>query len=308
MVSLGLALDHGRGEFDIAQGGAVFRAEKSDGVEIRAPSHPVPSPPESPRAPLPAAGALSVPAAQGQDNLQQHERGDGSVFGVPRTTLAPRTSTHARARGAGGGARRCGGRTGSRCEGETPSRWRPVPTRRERGKKKDDVVFRGRAGAPMEYAKGGDVPACEHGDVPFQRDRESHAPRDPFLVAAYHSSAPRAAGGAAQRCASTRAHSPAPAPPRDPTNAFGWRARTPPPLRRARFFSPLRPAGASSVTELRRKQVHSAEVGSARPDPKRGNRCERRAFRNATPPRPGQDSATPRTRTHLRLGGTGSVA
>ena len=71
------------------------------------------------------------------------------------------------------------------------------------------------------------------------------------------------------------------------------------------FFSPLRPAGASSVTELRRKQVHSAEVGSARPDPKRGNRCERRAFRNATPPRPGQDSATPRTRTHLRLGGTG---
>ena len=158
----------------------------------------------------------------------------------------------------------------------------------------------------MEYAKGGDVPACERGDGPLPRDQESHVPRDPFLVAAYHSSAPRAAGGAAQRCASTRAHSPAPAPPRDPTNAFGWRARTPPPLRRARFFSPLRPAGASSVTELRRKQVHSAEVGSARPDPRRGNRCERRAFRNATPPRPGQDSATPRTRTHLRLGGTGS--
>ena len=48
MGSLGLALDHDRGEFDIAQGGAVFRAEKSDGVEIRALSHPVPSPPESP--------------------------------------------------------------------------------------------------------------------------------------------------------------------------------------------------------------------------------------------------------------------
>jgi hypothetical protein len=46
------------------------------------------------------------------------------------------------------------------------------------------------------------------------------------------------------------------------------------------YLAPRRcPAGCFCC--LRRKQVHSAEIGRARPDQKRGNRCERHAFRIA---------------------------
>ena len=78
------------------------------------------------------------------------------MFGVPRTTLAPRTSTHARARGAGGGARRCGGRTGSRCEGETPSRGGDWLQHGARGQNKDDGFFpRPRGGRRWNMQKEG---------------------------------------------------------------------------------------------------------------------------------------------------------
>ena len=206
--------------------------------------------------------------------------------------------------------RRRGGRTGSRCEGETPSRGGDWLQHGARGQNKDDGFFpRPRGGRRWNMQKEGTCRRANAATCPFRVIRSRTHPETRFSSLLI--TPPRHARRAARRSGapSTRAHSPAPAlrTATQPTRSAGARARR----RRSDgrgFFSPLRPAGASSVTELRRKQVHSAEVGSARPDPKRGNRCERRAFRNATPPRPGQDSSTPRTRTHLRLGGTGSVA
>ena len=81
------------------------------------------------------------------------------------------TRMHARARThAGDGARRCGGRTGTQCEKTSQS---GDPNTARVAKKGGRWVF-------PRAARGADgmckrVPACEHGDVPLRRDRESNA-------------------------------------------------------------------------------------------------------------------------------------
>jgi len=150
------------------------------------------------------------------------------VFGVLRTTLAPCTSTHARARG--GGRRRTAARwgaPGSRCEGETPSRRRPCQ-HGARGQKKDDGFFRGRAGGADGICKRrGRAGVRTRRRAPSARSRVARTPRPVSRRCLSLLRAPRAAGGAAQRCASTRAHSPAPAlrTTTQPTRSAGARAR-----------------------------------------------------------------------------------
>ena len=125
------ALAHGTGKFDMAQGKAVFRAEKGDGVVIRAPlTHHSVAPRVAPSS-TPSCGCTTWRRCSGTKTTCSSTSGATSRCSACR---GPR-SRHARAgtrvhAGAGGGARWCGGAHRAR---DAKVRRRPADVRCQHG-------------------------------------------------------------------------------------------------------------------------------------------------------------------------------